>query len=700
MEQPLLPVASTSSAGFAVLPPPPPAAAAAATRSIALSSSDDTTNSAAPAASSSYKGKSVDAVDTASVQRLKRPASKVFRCTGYGDCNMTFSRSEHLARHVRKHTGERPFKCHCGREFSRLDNVRQHAMTVHGNMIERNQDTLNALADLHNELSVTTVQRQREAGMIVQDPNAKSRRRSSATSASTASADGKPKPRKERAPPRKRSKGDAGANADVGMPVSATLPTAAGPQQRISPYALPKKATSIYAYAPPPEPSAEAYGPVPQSYEGAAEEYPPAPIHHQQIYGAMAPVGGTSVYPGMEYYSPNSPSTVYPTPPAQHLPATASPNQPLAPEGGTSAHGPTAVQYATAEHYDNGYTGAVPVTMFSAPPPPLMHPQEPPPQVQHPTEMDPLAAVKVSLPSISALLPASFSEQDHRILSEQGPPHLQVHPRAHYQEPRAPPYQAAPSHSSGSLYYAAGPSAPAPNTRPSSSLYTPVPASREHGEPAVYSDFSLIASQTLQDPAPTNEPAQLEEAYPEHLQPHRQPPQYHRAPAHVSEAQWYGQPTATPQEAFAPSATASVSDRAGPPSERPAFEMQDPRASAAATCDYPTHRDYNTHYASSSSSSNVASSASYPAPPPHHIVPFLPPSSSSYGGSESRPSYGDQGKHDIVSSRGYATAPQYPPPPAQRSGVTAAFQHPDGATGMYGSQRASGWAPAPPPPLR
>jgi hypothetical protein len=101
MEQPLLPVASTSSAGFAVLPPPPPAAAAAATRSIALSSSDDTTNSAAPAASSSYKGKSVAAVDTASVQRLKRPASKVFRCTGYGDCNMTFSRSEHLARHVR-----------------------------------------------------------------------------------------------------------------------------------------------------------------------------------------------------------------------------------------------------------------------------------------------------------------------------------------------------------------------------------------------------------------------------------------------------------------------------------------------------------------------------------------------------------------------------------------------------------------------
>lgn len=32
-----------------------------------------------------------------------------------------------------KHTGERPFKCHCQRRFSRLDNLRQHAQTVHVN---------------------------------------------------------------------------------------------------------------------------------------------------------------------------------------------------------------------------------------------------------------------------------------------------------------------------------------------------------------------------------------------------------------------------------------------------------------------------------------------------------------------------------------------------------------------------------------
>lgn len=56
-----------------------------------------------------------------------------FFCTGYPPCSLSFTRSEHLARHIRKHTGERPFQCHCSRRFSRLDNLRQHAQTVHLN---------------------------------------------------------------------------------------------------------------------------------------------------------------------------------------------------------------------------------------------------------------------------------------------------------------------------------------------------------------------------------------------------------------------------------------------------------------------------------------------------------------------------------------------------------------------------------------
>ncbi|KAI7901203.1 uncharacterized protein BX663DRAFT_515247 [Cokeromyces recurvatus] len=61
-----------------------------------------------------------------------RSTPKLFKCTGYGDCNMVFTRSEHLARHERKHTGEKPYKCivpGCERMFSRFDNMMQHTQT-------------------------------------------------------------------------------------------------------------------------------------------------------------------------------------------------------------------------------------------------------------------------------------------------------------------------------------------------------------------------------------------------------------------------------------------------------------------------------------------------------------------------------------------------------------------------------------------
>jgi C2H2 transcription facotor len=89
--------------------------------------------------------------------RSKKKKSQRFYCTDYPPCGLSFTRSEHLARHIRyvdntlsskppsicrerlrlthgrKHTGERPFQCHCSRRFSRLDNLRQHAQTVHVN---------------------------------------------------------------------------------------------------------------------------------------------------------------------------------------------------------------------------------------------------------------------------------------------------------------------------------------------------------------------------------------------------------------------------------------------------------------------------------------------------------------------------------------------------------------------------------------
>lgn len=79
--------------------------------------------------------------------------SALFQCQGFGDCRMVFTRSEHLARHIRKHTGERPFQCHCLKNFSRLDNLRQHCQTVHEDKPELNEKLLQKLASIHSSMS-------------------------------------------------------------------------------------------------------------------------------------------------------------------------------------------------------------------------------------------------------------------------------------------------------------------------------------------------------------------------------------------------------------------------------------------------------------------------------------------------------------------------------------------------------------------
>ncbi|KAI0641047.1 hypothetical protein C8Q79DRAFT_920436, partial [Trametes meyenii] len=57
------------------------------------------------------------------------PRTKAFVCPLFS-CGRMFKRMEHLRRHLRTHTLERPFQCEqCQKRFSRSDNLAQHIRT-------------------------------------------------------------------------------------------------------------------------------------------------------------------------------------------------------------------------------------------------------------------------------------------------------------------------------------------------------------------------------------------------------------------------------------------------------------------------------------------------------------------------------------------------------------------------------------------
>ncbi|KAJ7076527.1 hypothetical protein C8R44DRAFT_826766 [Mycena epipterygia] len=71
--------------------------------------------------------------------------AKTFQCRGFGECRMVSSRSEHLARYIRRPSAALR---HIVLQFSRLDNLRQHAQTVHAAKADLNESTTRGFTDL------------------------------------------------------------------------------------------------------------------------------------------------------------------------------------------------------------------------------------------------------------------------------------------------------------------------------------------------------------------------------------------------------------------------------------------------------------------------------------------------------------------------------------------------------------------------
>ncbi|KAG8934415.1 rRNA-binding ribosome biosynthesis protein rpf2 [Tulasnella sp. 417] len=225
----------------------------------------------------------------------------------------------------RKHTGERPFACHCGKQFSRLDNLRQHAQTVHSDKHTENEIMMRELTTLHTQLAARSTKVNRET-------QAEKRRASNNAAASAGMAAGDARPgtstgyegQGQYPPP--AIPGPLG----VGMPYHHQMPQYPPPPP--SPYGgLPP--TGHY----PPSQEYSGYYPphgaavtAPQQYSGYSPQYPPPyPSAHGVRYAPYpAPAYPTSASgpynPSSAGYADGQTSS-----PGPHTPLTPSSTTPL-----------------------------------------------------------------------------------------------------------------------------------------------------------------------------------------------------------------------------------------------------------------------------------------------------------------------------------------------------------------------------------
>lgn len=446
----------------------------------------------------------------------------------------------------RKHTGERPFQCHCGRQFSRLDNVRQHASTVHADQQEKNQETIANLVALHNKLSASTVAKQKEAGMIVHDQHVEARppKRKAETTAAAGGRGAEPKPKKSAGGKKKgtaaqKAKEQAGAAAELGQQIAGDLDRIASqppvlpnppPVQSVSPYEPPNPAQSSPRGAPqppipPPGPATYPYATPPQyppsnyaNYNGLSNAYygGGASVPYPQMYGGTAPgnagMGGGG-YPGMDYYGAYPPQA--------------------GPSGVSSA--PQAPQYYSvsslptppAQHDRARYTSNIPTSL----PYPPAQPQA---QAQAQADAGALTPNKISLPSISALMadpsPAAAAPQ-------QGQQRTDSDPNAQQQQQS---YYAAMRASGGG----------GPNSRPPSTLGMPPP------------------QQPQQPPPHHHHQQQQQQQYAYHQQPQHGEMQYHQHQHQQQQHQPHPQAMAAMYglDPYARPGSTNGSEREGPPS--------------------------------------------------------------------------------------------------------------------------------------